>query len=425
MTGILSSFYGINTIHAKEVSDIDEKKPYTVQDFLAYMQHGYQDYNIFCENPSKTETLFVTDDMHYEYRPVNTDLINVTGKIAVICSMGDAKNVEYIENEVDQDTEDDSENEGYNSSEESGIIDYAKIAYAIEQDEASYIKRIYSGSRLPESLTLTYICDEELEFSDLEGYDLYIFEESSKYADISEEMFLQLNKMLKENKDTIVYDLGITKETWGTGEQGGSDVTIIQNSNDDEYTLLISGKSDECLIGMSKQGNGITYLASPKYKDYLQKDVAENGYGWKWTAYMIDEQRLSGGVLMFYPYTTIKVLPTYDDETLDRDIFQNSMAIGPCSYLRYTKYIILPSDITTIPDKTFYNYDVLEDINLNSITTIGNDSFYGCKSLKSIQFSKKNNVTIGKAAFSDCGLVDIEIPNSVKKLGKEHLVIII
>ena len=182
--------------------------------------------------------------------------------------------------------------------------------------------------------------------------------------------------------------------------------------------MLISGKSDECLIGMSKQGNGITYLASPKYKDYLQKDVAENGYGWKWTAYMIDEQRLSGGVLMFYPYTTIKVLPTYDDETLDRDIFQNSMAIGPCSYLRYTKYIILPSDITTIPDKTFYNYDVLEDINLNSITTIGNDSFYGCKSLKSVQFSKKNNVTIGKAAFSDCGLVDIEIPNSVKKIGE-------
>lgn len=125
-------------------------------------------------------------------------------------------------------------------------------------------------------------------------------------------------------------------------------------------------------------------------------------------------------MLLYQPYTTVKILPTYEQSELSSDLFQYRSRSN--YHLRYTKHVILPSSITTIPDETFYDYDVLEDINLRNITQIGTKSFYGCKSLKTVQFSKDNDVTIGGFAFANCGLIDIEIPNTVKMIGESAFI---
>ncbi|MDE5779599.1 MAG: leucine-rich repeat protein [Lachnospiraceae bacterium] len=405
----------MNIAKAEEMDCVDEMKPYTVQDFMAYMQHGYQKYNIFWVRNEDKESFFVSDK-YYEYRQINTDTVDVNGKIAVICQMENNEDSEQIENESNQDMEDDNESEGNEAFKENDITDYAQIAYQIEQDESYCIRRIYTGSRLPEELSLTFINADTLKLSDLEGYDLYIFEESSKYADISEEVFLHLDDMLKKDKDTIVYDMGIVSDTWGTGEEDGSNVIVIQNSDEDEYTTLISGNSGLYLVGIKDKIHPVAYHTGPKYKDFVQTDIMKNGYRCSWRSYMEYEQRLSQGILLYNAYTTIKVLPTYTDDKL-KNVFYDSRTGGPYEGFRYTKRIVLPASITSISDQTFCNYDVLTDINLGNITTIGDSAFLGCKSLQRVRFSEDADVSIGDSAFEGCGLTNIKIPDNVKSIG--------
>lgn len=415
LVGLMVSSNTMNMAKAEEMDYVDEMKPYTVQDFMAYMQHGYKKYNIFWVRHEDKESFFVSDK-DYEYRQVNTDKVDVNGKIAVICQMESNEDAEQIENESNQDMEDDNENKEDEAFEEKNIPDYAQIAYEIEQDESSYIRRIYTGSQLPEELLLTFINADTLNLSDLEGYDLYIFEESSKYAAISEEVFLHLDGMLKKNKDTIVYDVSIVNDTWGTGEEDGSNVILIQNLDEDEYTALFSGGYGLYLVGMNDAIFPSVYHGSPKYKEFVQTDVIKNGCGWSWSSYMEYEQRLSHGLIIRNAYTTIKVLPVYTGDRL-KGMFHDPRAGGPPVEFRYTKRIVLPTVITSIPDETFCNYDVLTDINLGNITTIGNSAFLGCKSLQRVRFSEEMDVSIGDSAFEGCGLTNIKIPDSIKSIG--------
>ena len=70
----------------------------------------------------------------------------------------------------------------------------------------------------------------------------------------------------------------------------------------------------------------------------------------------------------------------------------------------YTGDVIIPETVT-------YNNVTY------SVTSIGNDAFYGCTGLTSITIG--NSVTsIGDYAFSDCtGLKSVTIPNSVTSIG--------
>ena len=80
--------------------------------------------------------------------------------------------------------------------------------------------------------------------------------------------------------------------------------------------------------------------------------------------------------------------------------------------------INIPNSVTTIGKFAFFHCDFLTSINIpNSVTTIGDSAFWGCESLANINIP--NSVTtIGKNAFAYChSLTNINIPNSVTTIG--------
>ena len=79
---------------------------------------------------------------------------------------------------------------------------------------------------------------------------------------------------------------------------------------------------------------------------------------------------------------------------------------------------IIPNSVTSIGDKTFYLCKSLQSVTIpNSVTKIGDEAFYLCESLQSITIP--NSVTsIGDNAFRWCNsLQSITIPNSVTSIG--------
>ena len=79
----------------------------------------------------------------------------------------------------------------------------------------------------------------------------------------------------------------------------------------------------------------------------------------------------------------------------------------------------IPNGVTTIGDNAFFHCDGLTSIEIpNSVTTIGFQAFVDCRGLTSIEIP--NSVTsIGNDAFSCCnGLTSVYIPNSVTTIGR-------
>ena len=80
--------------------------------------------------------------------------------------------------------------------------------------------------------------------------------------------------------------------------------------------------------------------------------------------------------------------------------------------------IIIPNNVTSIGDNAFSNCSSLKEINIpDSITSIEDMAFDGCSSLKEITIP--NSVThIGESTFYDCiSLKKVNIPNTVKSIG--------
>ncbi len=79
--------------------------------------------------------------------------------------------------------------------------------------------------------------------------------------------------------------------------------------------------------------------------------------------------------------------------------------------------LTIPNSVTSIGDYSFYNCTSLTSITIpNSVTSIGGSAFYGCSGLTSVTIP--NSVTsIGGSAFLNCsGLTSITIPNSVTSI---------
>ena len=80
---------------------------------------------------------------------------------------------------------------------------------------------------------------------------------------------------------------------------------------------------------------------------------------------------------------------------------------------------IIPNSVTSIGDRAFYGCRGLTSVTIpNSVTSIGGSAFYGCRGLTSVTIP--NSVTsIGNEVFYYCtGLTSIEIPNSVTSIGE-------
>ena len=77
------------------------------------------------------------------------------------------------------------------------------------------------------------------------------------------------------------------------------------------------------------------------------------------------------------------------------------------------------SQLTSIGYEAFNNCKNLTSITIpNSVTSIGESTFYNCTSLESVIFGKNSKLaSIGDMSFYDCiSLTSIELPNSVTKL---------
>lgn len=129
-------------------------------------------------------------------------------------------------------------------------------------------------------------------------------------------------------------------------------------------------------------------------------------------------------------------------ELLDRGIIDKEGCVIPGQESNLAGDLVLPNNLTSIPQKAYYDCDNLVNVKIpDSVTFIGEDAFYRCGSLESIKIPDKvtridhsafglchklKNVTfgpnsqlieIGFYAFSNCNsLTNIEIPSKVQAI---------
>ena len=119
----------------------------------------------------------------------------------------------------------------------------------------------------------------------------------------------------------------------------------------------------------------------------------------------------------YYRYTGEITIP--ETITVGEEVY-NVTSIGEESfyYCRSLTSVTIPNSVTSIGLSAFANCTRLTSVTIpNSVTSIGYSTFSGCSSLTSVTFP--NSVTsIGVWAFSDCrSLTSVTIPNSVTSIG--------
>ena len=90
-------------------------------------------------------------------------------------------------------------------------------------------------------------------------------------------------------------------------------------------------------------------------------------------------------------------------------------------YLNAVKAIRIGDNVTTINDSAFYFLRNLEEVLMSSyVTSIGNNAFRNCDSLKTVVLS--SNTSIGSYAFFECmSLGYITIPNGITSIGDSSI----
>jgi len=75
-----------------------------------------------------------------------------------------------------------------------------------------------------------------------------------------------------------------------------------------------------------------------------------------------------------------------------------------------------PSTLTEIGAGAFSGLQCIYSLDLNNVTQIGEEAFYGCTSLESVKLSDELT-EVAQSTFEDSGLVEITIPDSVTSIG--------
>lgn len=136
----------------------------------------------------------------------------------------------------------------------------------------------------------------------------------------------------------------------------------------------------------------------------------------------ISDKLLSGGIVIPDDITSIKNHTFYNCSALTGvEISENVVSIGDAAFFgcRGITDIVIPDSVTSIGNGVFSGCSSLTDIEFpENMTSITNNMFAGCRSLASIIIPDMVT-SIGEEAFARCdALAEVVIPNSVKSIEK-------
>ena len=112
--------------------------------------------------------------------------------------------------------------------------------------------------------------------------------------------------------------------------------------------------------------------------------------------------------------------PTYDSRNNCNAIIKtadNTLIVG-------CQNTVIPNSVTSIGDDAFFGCSGLSSVTIpNSVTSIGGGAFFGCSGLTSLTIPS-SVTSIGDGAFYGCsGLTSLTIPNSVTSIGRDAFIV--
>ena len=174
---------------------------------------------------------------------------------------------------------------------------------------------------------------------------------------------------------TITLDAAGTLETKLTAEMGGTDVTTLEK-------LVVSGPF--AAADMTYVRNSLTGLVAIDMKDAVITPSSDIYNPNGWDSFSFENDKICP--LMFSQMTSIEE-------------------------------IVLPNTVTSVGEQAFYGCNSLNTVVIpDGVVSIGNSAFIGCEKLHSLTLPA-NLEEIGYYAFENCSsLESIVIPDKVKKL---------
>lgn len=115
-----------------------------------------------------------------------------------------------------------------------------------------------------------------------------------------------------------------------------------------------------------------------------------------------------------FNYSHVKELIMPDDMT---DFYGGSDQYNCFGHMYWLKKLVLPKNLTRIPDYTFYNdYYITEAIMPEKLQTVGQYAFYKCYSMKTTL--PEGLKTIQSYGFSDCDALRLPLPETLTTIGE-------
>lgn len=211
---------------------------------------------------------------------------------------------------------------------------------------------VYTGSQLPATIKIDYVDDISMLASPFAEYDLLLLEESAQDIGLTSQEFLTLAQL---SNTIIIYDTTLLYKYH----------TINGDFHFDDNTGTLLINTAEPFAGTeSYRSGGIKHERPLSIKGITAQKVKE-----------------------------VKYLPTYPSESIALGYEEDSLKVNTKA-----EKIVLPDSITTLKSG-FLEFTTLQDINLEHVVTIADNTFEGCTSLEEVDLSAAQS--IGKAAFKN------------------------